>query len=162
MLSRIMWISVAGLALIAGMALQNDWAFGWGDEDRISERTERQIEEKIDRALDRSFDQMTVVQSDGREVDVPAATKRAMAAAVSELVKAETDLAMARIGEDNDKDVRAATARRDKARAEVDRLKLEFERIERTAQGNNEARQEQIQREVREDIRAEIRDAVSN
>ena len=158
MLSRIMWITVAGLALVAGMALQNDWAFGWGVDSRVSERTERRIEEKIDRAIDRSFDHMTV-HSDGREIDVPAETKRAMAAAVGELVKAETDLAMSRIGEENDKEVQVASARRDRARAEVDRLKAQIEALEEGGKDGDAARREQIRREVREDVRATVREA---
>ena len=162
MLSRIMWITVAGLALFAGMALQNDWAFGWGDDSQISERTERRIEEKIDRAIDHSFDKMTVVESNGREIELPAETKRAMAAAVGELVKAETDFAMARIGEENDKEVQAASARRDKARAEVKRLKTEIEALEEGAQDGDAARREQIRREVREDVRATVREAVGS
>ena len=162
MLSRIMWVSVAGLALIAGMALQNDWAFTWDDETRISERTERRIEKKVDRAIDASFDKMTVVQANGREVDVPADIKRAMAAAVGELVKAETDLAMTRVGQSDGKEIQAATVRRDRARAEVDRMKNEIERLERAEHGDNEALREQIRREVQEDVRASVREAVKS
>ena len=162
MLSRILWISVAGIALVAGMALQNDWPVSWDDDTEYSEQAARTVEERVDRAIDRSFDNMTVVESNGHEIDVPAETKRAMAAAVGELVKAETDLAMARIGEENDKEVQAASARRDKARAEVDRMKAEIERIERAANGDSSAAREQIRREVQEDVRATVREAVGS
>ena len=162
MLSRIMWVSVAGIALVAGMALQNDWPFEFMDDTQMSEQAARTVEERVDRAIDRSFDKMTVVESNGREIEVPAETKRAMAAAVGELVKAETDLAMTRIGEEDDQEVQAASARRDKARAEVDRIKTEIEALEDGGQAGDAARRERIRREVREDVRATVREAVGS
>ena len=160
MLSRIFWVSAAGIALVAGMVIQGDWNFDWTGDEQVSERTVRTVEEKVDRAIDASFDKMTVVQSDGREIDVPAETKRAMATAVGELVKAETDLAMAKIGEDDEKAIAAATVRRDRARAEVDRMKDKIEALERSSQVDKDALREQIRREVQEDVRATVRESV--
>ena len=160
MLSRIMWVSVAGLALIAGMALQNDWAFSWDDDAEVSERAVRSVEERVDRAIDRSFDNMQVHGSDGKEIDVPAETKRAMADAVSRLVKAETDIALAKVGDDDEKAIAEASIRRDKARADVERVKVEIKSFERAAQSEHDAVQEQIEREIREDVRASVREAV--
>jgi hypothetical protein len=161
MLSRIFWVGIAGFALIAGMAVQDGDVFSWGDDD-VSARAERSIEDRVDRAIDRSFDKMEVVGSDGEEVDVPAETKRALAAAVGKLVKAETDFAMARIGEDNEEEMQAASARREEARAEINRLKAEIEQLERTAPSDGDALREQIRREVREDIRDSVRDSVGS
>ena len=160
MLSRIFWVSAAGIALVVGMVVQGDWGIDWTSDREVTERTARSVEEKVDRAIDASFDKMTVVQKDGREIDVPAETKRAMAAAVGELVKAETDLAMARIGDDDDKAIDAATARRDRARAEVDRMKDEIEALEQVSQGDRDALREQIRREVKEDVRETVRESV--
>ena len=162
MLSRIFWVGVAGIALIAGMALQDgDRVFSWG-HDEPSPRAERSIDERVDRAIDRSFDKMQVTGADGEEIDVPAKTKRAMADAVGRLVKAEADMAMARIGEDDQEAMQAAGVRRNQARADIDRLKAEIKDFERAAQGENEALREQIRSEIRAEVRDSVRDVVGN
>ena len=92
MLSRIFWISFAGIALIAGMALQDGGIFSLADRTPDHAKAEQTIEARIETAIDRSFDKMHVTGSDGEEIDVPAKTKRAMADAVGRLVKAEADL----------------------------------------------------------------------
>ena len=161
MLSRLFWIAAAGIALVAGIALQDgDSIFGWGARAHDDWHREQAIEARVERTIEGSFDKMQVVDSDGRELDVPATTKRAMARAVGELLKAEAHLAMTRVGEDNEAEMRAALARRDGARAEVDRLKVEIEAFERAAQNEDGALREQIRREIREDVRATVRDAV--
>ena len=161
MLSRIFWIGLAGIALIGGMILQGGGGiFSWGDHREISAKMDGSVEERIDRAIDRSFDKMTVMGTDGEEFDVPAETKRAMASAVAELVKAETDLAVARVGEDDEEAVKAAQARRAKARADVDRLEAEIRKLDRASSGDREAIREQIKREVQEDISGTVKEAV--
>ncbi|HET9335269.1 MAG TPA: hypothetical protein VFO12_02550 [Sphingomicrobium sp.] len=162
MLSRIFWISFAGIALIAGMALQDGGIFSLADRTPDHAKAEQTIEARIETAIDRSFDKMHVTGSDGEEIDVPAKTKRAMADAVGRLVKAEADLAMARVGEDDQEAMQAAQARRDQARADVDRLKAEIRDFERAAQGEHDALREEIRRDVGEDIRASVREAVRN
>jgi hypothetical protein len=160
MLSRIFWIGVAGIALIAGMALQDgDGIFSW-DHDQASATTEQSIENGVDRVIDRSFDKMRVARSDGEEIDVPAKTKRAMAEAVGRLVKAESELAIARVGEDDEEQLRAASAERDRARADIDRLKAEIKGLGGAAQSDHEALREHIRREIREDVHDTVRDAV--
>ena len=80
MLSRIFWVGLAVLALVAGMLLQNgDEMLAWTGYHDMSGSTERSVERRLDRALDRSFDRMEVHGADGGEIDVPAETKRAMA-----------------------------------------------------------------------------------
>ena len=161
MLSRIFWVSVAGIAIIAGMALQDgDSIFRWSHDKEVSAKTERSIEAEVERAIDGSFDKMQVVGADGDEIEVPAETKRALAAAVGELVKAEADMALARVGEDDPEALRAAAARRDQARREVDRLKAEIKGHERAAQSEQDALREQIRREVQQDVRESVKGAV--
>jgi hypothetical protein len=161
MLSRLLWIGIAGAALIAGIALQDgNSMFGWSHNSHVSAKTERSIDARVERTIEGSFDKMQVVGSDGREVDVPAETKRALANAVGRLVKAEADMAIARVGDDDEEAVREASARRDQARREVDRLKAEIKGYERAAQGENGALHEQIRREIREDVRDTVRDTV--
>jgi len=162
MLSRIFWISVAGLALIAGIAVQDGRGiFSWTDDHDKSARLERKIEDQVDRAIDHSFDKMQVVGPDGREIDVPEETKRALAEAVGRLVKAEADLAFARAGAGDDRDMQSAQSRRDQARADVDRLKAEIKGYEgRATQSHSDAIREHIEREVKEDVRDTVHDAV--
>ena len=161
MLSRLMWISVAGIALIAGMAVQDgDWIFGRDDHREMSVKADRSVEARVDRAIERGFEKMELTSSDGREIDVPADTKRAMADAVGRLVKAETALAMARIGEDDDEAIQAAQARSKRARADVDRLKAEIKDIERAAGSDRDALREEIRREIRDDVSASVRESV--
>jgi hypothetical protein len=162
MLSRIFWVGLAGIALLTGMILQNgDDMLSWTGYRDLSATAELAAEAKVDRALDRSFDRMSVVGADGQEIDVPAQTKRALARAVGELIKAETNLALIRIGDESDRELRSANARRDRARAEVDRLKAEIERQDQSPQDRDRLR-EQIRTEIQEDIQATVRDAVRN
>jgi hypothetical protein len=161
MLSRILWILAAGVALIGGMVLQDgDRLFDWTDHHESSIHEARPDEDLIDRAIDRSFNRMQVVNADGQEIEVSDELKRAMAEAVGRLVKAETDLAIARIGDDDLKGVAEAQARRNQARADVDRLKSQIRRFERTSQSEHDALREEIRREIHEDVRDTVRDAV--
>ena len=163
MLSRLFWIALAGIALVGGMVLQNGgWLFGWGDHAEMSVKAERTIEDKVDRAIDRSFDKMQVTGSDGQEIEVPAEAKRAMADAVGRLVKAETDLAIARVGDGSDEEIKAARAIGETARADVDRLKEQFEKLDRAASSDNAVLREQIRREIREDLRTSVQESVGS
>ena len=164
MLSRILWIGVAGIAIVAGIAFQDgDRFFGW-DDDRShrSSRADRAAESRIDRAIDRSFEKMEVTGPDGKEVEVSAETKRELADAVSRLVKAEADLAMLRIGDGSEEEIKAARARIADARGDIDRVKARIKSAERAAETEHDALAEEIRREVREDVRASIREAVQN
>jgi hypothetical protein len=162
MLSRLLWVGVAGIALIAGIALQDgDSVFSWSHDSDVAAKSERAVDKQVERAIEGSFDKMQVTGSDGQDIDVPAKTKRALAEAVGRLVKAEADIAIARVGEDDEEAVREATARRDQARADVDRLKAEIKGLEKAAQGENDALREQIRREIREDVRDTVRAAVA-
>ena len=164
MLSRILWIGVAGIAIVAGIAFQDgDRFFGWDDaRDHRSSRVDRAAESRIDRAIDRSFEKMEVTGADGERVEVSAETKRELAGAVSRLVKAEADLAMLRIGDGSDEEIKAARARIADARGDIDRVKARIKSAERAAETEHDALAEEIRREVREDVRASIREAVQN
>ena len=164
MLSRILWIGVAGIAIVAGIAFQDgDRFFGWDDaRDHRSSRADRAAESRIDRAIDRSFEKMEVTGADGERVEVSAETKRELAGAVSRLVKAEADLAMLRIGDGSEEEIKAARARIADARGDIDRVKARINSAERAAETEHDALAEEIRREVREDVRASIREAVQN
>lgn len=162
MLSRLFWIGLAGIAMIAGMAWQ-DGIFGWGDDrSRISVVTDGNSDAVVDRAVERGFDKMTVMGSGGQEIDVPPETKRAMAEAVGRLIKAETGLAVLRVTDGNAGERQAAQAERDQARAEVERLKAEIKNFEQAARAEQDAVRAQVRAEVRETVRESVREAVRN
>ena len=161
MLSRIFWISVAGIALVAGMVVQGDSIFGW--HDRAHEiRDSHRADSQIDRIIDRSFDKMEVTDAEGRKVEVSAETKRDLAGAVSRLVKAETDLALARMGDDDQQEMSSARDRIADARADIERLKTQIKSAELAARVEHDAVREEIRREIQEDVRASVREAVRN
>ena len=172
MLSRIFWVGLAGMALVIGMLLQDGGRiFSFADDHTdISAKTERTIEASVDRAIDGSFEGMQVTDGDGNEIDVPAETKRALGEAVGRLVKAEAALAVLKIRDGSAEEMQAASARRDQARADVDRLKAEIKGEGPAAKAEHDAVAAQIERQVRDDvredvraeIREEIRDAVRN
>jgi len=155
MASRIFWILIAGVSLVTGMVIQDGGKiFGWTHDSDISSRIDR----RVDQAVDRSVRKMQVIDSRGREIDVPEESKRALADAVGRLVKAEADYAVLRIRDGDPEKMGAAKARRDHARVEVDQLK---DIIKQHEQGRDAVR-EQIRHDVREDIRETVRDAVRN
>lgn len=155
MASRIFWILMAGAALVAGMAVQDGGSmFRFGDGNDRS--VHRSIEARVNRAIDHS---VTVTDSDDREMDISPEAKRALMHAVGQLVKAETRLALVRVGDETPEDVAAATAARDHARAELDRLKAEFKQQEKASVTRHVTR-DQIRDEVRDNVRETVRDAV--
>ena len=162
MLSRIFWVGIAGIALVAGIMLQDgDWIFG-SDDRAIDARIDRTVDRTVDRVVDRSVGRMKVVGTDGREIDVSSETKRAMAEAVGRLVKAEANLALLGIRDADADEIAAASVSRDQARTEVETLKAEIERQRQLSRTESEAVSEQIQRQVRDDVRDAVRDAVKN
>ena len=176
MLSRIFWVGIAGVALVAGIALQDgNRLFSWGHDADVSRHIDRSIDREVDRgmdsgidamkddvdrAIDRGLDGIEVV-SDGREIDVPPEMKRAFATAVAGLVEAETDLALLRIRDASNGEREAAAARRDQARAEVNRWKAEIRSREQRPVIERQVR-DQIRQEIREDVRDTVRDTVRN
>ena len=164
MLSRILWVGVAGIAIMAGIAFQDgDRLFGWGDaREHRSSKEERNAESRIDRAIDRSFEKLEVTGPDGQEVEVSAETKRELAGAVSRLVKAEADLAMLRIGDGSEEEIKAARDRIADARADIDRVKARIKTNEQAARTEQDALAEEIRSEVRENVRESVREAVGN
>jgi len=160
MLSRILWISAAGIALVAGILVQDGGSiFRW--HDKAHSLKSEHAEHRMDRAINR-FDKMQVTGPDGREVEVPAETKRELANAVSRLVKAETNLALLRIDDGSEREIEATRDRIADARADIDRLKARIKGAERAARAEHDTLREQIRREVREDVRASVRDAVGS
>jgi hypothetical protein len=160
MLSRIFWVGIAGIALVAGMALQDGgWLFDSVERELgVEQAIDRSVDRTVDRAVDGSVHRLQVVGSDGRQVDVSPETKRALAEAVGGLVKAEADLAVLRVrGGGDSPELQAANARRAHARAEVDRLKAEVKAQEQLASVERDALRDQIRREVRDEIREATR-----
>ena len=99
---------------------------------------------------------MQVVTSDGQEIEVSPEIKRALAGAVGELVKAETDRAMLKVRDATEQEIAAADARVDRARGEVDRLKGQIEQQEELAQDQRDANRDEVRDEVRKAVRAAV------
>ena len=159
MASRIFWVLLAGAALVTGMMLQDgDRLFTWGHESGITRSTERAIEARVERAVESSFDKVQVVNADGRDIDVPPEMKRALGAAVGELVEAETDLALLKVRGGSSEEMKAANLRRDMARGAVDQLKTQIKAQGQAPAVDREAVRDQIREEVRETVRDAVRD----
>jgi hypothetical protein len=155
--SRLFWIFLAGIAIVAGFALQQrDILFAWGSDSA----SDRGIEARIDRGIDRSLSRMDVVGPDGKTIDVAPETKRALADAVGRLVSAETHLVLAKVRHASESELRQATLNRDSARAEVERLKDRIDREKQLSGRDRAVVREQIRQQVRDDIRESIRSAV--
>ncbi|HWI76007.1 MAG TPA: hypothetical protein VNS53_02850 [Sphingomicrobium sp.] len=159
MASRLFWIFLTGVAIVAGLAVQQrDLLFGWDS----GAATDRGIEARIDRSIDRSFDRIQVMGSDGKSIDVAPETKRALGDAVGRLVSAETQLALVKLRHSDDAEIRQAISSRDAERAEVDRLKDQIDREKQLSDGDRDVVRDQIQQRIRDDIRESIRSAVRN
>lgn len=150
MAGRLAWILAGGAAIVGGMAIQ--------DGDMIS-FSDGRIDREIDREIDQARDEAASVR-DSRRIIVDASSEsgrqavRAMTDAVADLVKAEAALAAVQIGENDDpEEVAGARAARDRARAEVERLKTELE-----ARDGSQATRD----EIRAQVRGEVREAVRN
>ena len=85
MASRILWVLLAGGALVAGIILQDgDEIFGWGDRDvQVAHSSERTVESRIARAVERGTERMQIVDAGGHEVEVSEEAKRALASAAA-------------------------------------------------------------------------------
>ena len=164
MLSRIFWIGLAGIAIVAGMIFQGGGrVFGWADDHSdMSGSTKRALARSVDQAVERGFHKMEVVGPDGRQIHVSPETKRALAAAVGRLVKAKTDLAFLRAGDASNGEIAAAEARSDQARAAVDLLQAEIREQGQAGTVDQDALRKQMRQEVRDQVRAAVRETVGN
>jgi hypothetical protein len=134
MLSRIFWIGIAGIALIAGIVVQDGRGIlSWGDDHHVSAKVDRAIEERVEG----SFDKMQIVDSDGRQIELSRETRKEFGEAVGRLVKAEANLALLGVRDASDEEIQAATVRRDQ-----------------------DAVREQIRQEIHDDVHSAVRDAV--
>ena len=150
MLSRILWIGLAGIALIAGAILQN--------RDGLLDWTDRHHPAAIERAVDVGVDTVPIVVTDARQNRVSPDAKRALDEAVHRLLKAETELALVRVRDGSDEARQAAETRRNEARTDVDRLARQIEHKNDGAKVDRDA----IRNEVRDEVRAALHDALGN
>ena len=157
MLSRLFWVGIASVALVAGIVIQEGGPFSWGHDRAIDRTIDRAVDRSVDRTVDRTIDGMQVVGANGREITVSREAKRALVQAVGRLVKAEAELAALRIADGGADEMQAATAIRDQARADVDRMKAQIQDQETAARVESDVRDQ-----VRQEIRDTVRDAVRN
>jgi hypothetical protein len=158
MLSRLFWIGLAGVALVAGIALQDGREMlAWTGGDEIGLASERIIEARVEHAVEERF-----AGREERSGSPDWDAKHEFATAVRELVGAEAHLVAVRIGGESEEEVREAEVRRDAARATVDRLKQELERQEQLSRQERIELRDQIRTETREAVREQIRSAIRN
>jgi hypothetical protein len=151
--SRLFWIMLTGVALVAGAALQGNMLFDMSDDLK----REKIVEARVDRAVDERLVGMKVVDSEGRTIAVSPDTKKELGHAVKRLVAAEAELALLRIKDGDEADIRTAHRRSEASRAEVDRLKAQIDREEQLSDRDRQAVRDQIREEVRETVRSAVR-----
>jgi hypothetical protein len=156
MAGRFAYFLIAGGAIVGGMALQGDLNFGSHDGDveiaqALLSGNDRDIDRKVDRIVDRETHKMTIRHDgDDRSNGLDPAAKRALSAAVAELVRAEGSLITAKLDDDMPAAaIKQAEERRDAARQAVERLSADAKTETRV---NRDA--------LRENIRETVRDAV--
>ena len=142
MAGRIVHFVVAGAAIVTGMMVQGDI--------NVGQNAEREVHRGSDRVVDRRSEQIQV-RTGQTQGEVDSETKRALAAAVAELVRAEGSLIAAKLDDKVSAEaIEHVEHRRDVARDTVERVADEARAQSR---GNREA--------IRE-IREEVRDALRN
>ena len=155
MAGRFAYLLIAGGAVFGGMIFQGDIdLFGDSDQRVTSHVTVDRDDDAVDRVIDRVADKMVVRGDDGETADVDPATKRALAEAVAELVRAEGSLIVAKLDDDMpDAAILQAEQRRDLAQQAVDRL---ADNAKAETRGNRDA----LKQNIRDDVREGARDAV--
>lgn len=157
MAGRLAYFLVGGAAIFTGMIVQGHIDFGSNHEahDRIvkvGSGGDGEIDRTVDRIVDRATDKIEIDGDDGQAVATDPATKRALAEAIKELVRAEGSLIAARMDDDMPAAaIKQAEQRRDLAKQAVDRIAADAKAESR---GNRDA--------LRQNIRDEVRDAVRN
>jgi hypothetical protein len=149
MAGRIAYLMVAGSAIVGGMYFQGDLDFD-GDRDRRSVTVHESRDRDIDRRIDRIVDRETRRASRGGET-VDAATKRALAEAVAELVRAEGSLVAIKLdGNIPAEAIKQAEHRRNLARQAVDRISDE---VKVQSRGDRD----ELRQTIRDEVRAAVR-----
>lgn len=161
-MSRIFWILMVVLALVAGTLFQaRDFVFAWAGDTAVEARVEQAIETRVEDAVESSVERMQIIDSDGRAIEVAPQTKRDLGDAVRRLAGAEAELALMRVrGNDDAAALREARSRRDAAKSDVERLQAEIERQDELSAPDRDAVRQQIQQDVRSSIRETVRSAV--
>lgn len=161
-MSRIFWILMVVLALVAGTLFQaRDLVFAWAGDTAVEARVEQAIETRVEDAVESSVERMQIIDSDGRAIEVAPQTKRDLGDAVRRLAGAEAELALMRVrGNDDAAALREARSRRDAAKSDVERLQAEIERQDELSAPDRDAVRQQIQQDVRSSIRETVRSAV--
>ena len=154
MLSRLLWIGFAVLALVGGILFQNRMFFtGAHHEDK-----DQAIEARVGSVIDSKIaDRMTVVSAEGRSIDIPRETKQAMAAAIHSYISARAELALLRARNAQPQDIQAAQQRSDTAHAQIERVKAQIDEQRQLSERDRDALRSHIQNEVRQAVRDTVR-----
>ena len=159
-MGRFGYFMVAGAAIVTGMVVQGDIDFGsdHGGHGRTVEFRsdgDGDIDRAVDRIVDRATDRIEIRGDDGEAVVADAATKRALAHAVAELVRAESSLVALKMDDDIPAAVlKQAEQRRDSAKQAVERIAHDAKAGSR---GDRDALRQNIRDQVRDDVRSAAR-----
>ena len=142
MMERFGYFALSGAAIFAGMVVQGDVDFDFGNDGH--ERTAERSDRRSDRAVDRIVDRNVKIQS--------ADTERALAEAVAELVRAQGSLVAVRMDDEIPSEViKQAEHRRDLARQAVERI---ADQAKAESRATRDARRENIRDEIRDAVRS--------
>ena len=160
MASRMFWIIMVAVALVAGTLFQGrSLFFGWADDSSVERRVERAVEAPVQAAVESEIAKLHVVNADGRPVKLTEQTKRELGEAMRRFAAAEARLAMVRVADSNQAAAAEARSRRDAAKAELERLQAEIERQEAQYATDRDLARQQVQQEIRSSVRETVRAA---
>jgi len=164
MAGRFAYLLIGGVAVVGGMFFQGDLRFDReGAEREVTRAVERTVDEKVestvdrtvDRSVEREADRIVVTGEDRQAGPTDPAIRRALSAAVAELVRAEGSLITLRLDDEiPPAAIKQAEQRRDAARQAVDRL---ADAARADTRENRDALRENIRDEIREGVRDAVR-----
>ena len=159
MAGRIGYLMVAGAAIFTGMVVQGDINLGsdhagHGVAKDIRDGDDGEIDRVVERIVDRATNKIEIRGDGGKTAETDPATKRALAAAVAELVRAEGSLITAKL----DDDMPAAAIEQAEQRRNL--AKQAVERIAANAKAGTRGNRDALRQNIRDDVRESVRDAV--
>lgn len=166
MAGRLAWILAGGAAIVAGMAFQGNVFDEIGDEPRVVVRSgdskslsNEKVDGLVERIVEEKIAEAQVIDKDGEPVEVDSAVMKQLAAAATELVKAEAALAILTIGKEPSEEARKVAERRiEAAQTRVDALGKQIETAGDRQGIQRDTQRERIRNEIREEVRSAMRD----
>ena len=151
MLSRILWIGLAVLALVGGIIYQSGAIHALRHSDGSHGHL---IASVVESGV---ADHMTVINANGEKVDLPREQKQELASALGEFAAAKADLALLRARNADANEIAAAEQRSERARAQVHKVRDQIHGVEDRGAVDRDALRTNAQDSVRQAVRDSIR-----